>query len=463
MKEELEDLLEEYSKDIDENDEEGRAKIDVIRELLQDKDWEYELNQNGENIGFINELLIYEYSTGIEKLTGGRVNYRDVATKLTSIIGKLRFGKWQEQDSNVKYDGMSVTDEEYRQTVGRSFGAQSIDYIDEDNNFKMAVIAYDKNEGDGIDFSNINDIRHTFFHEWTHIMELDRVKANEETEVTIDGRVFKNNEKKANGEIWGTGLVTREYGENAEKYAGGTDCNGNKRIMHNQITEGMVELIARKIMSELIGKENLSKAIDEERYVPNIKVAQILMNTFGEEELISMFTSNSQELIKKLENIKIEDRDALHFISDFVNDKRHEGVIPEYSPETELYNEVKDMNLSPIQLQEFIKNDERVKRVLTESQVMYDSLQGKIEDGIANLSETKENDDVIKYFHDQKSDEFFEDVESGLVSVPLTKKLGKETMGEQKDVITLDEIQNVKKIEKEKLKEELTSEKEIKE
>lgn len=60
----------------------------------------------------------------------------------------------------------------------------------------MAVIAYDRNEGKGINFKDINDIRQTFFHEWTHVMELDKIKTNQETEVSLNGRIFKNNEKK---------------------------------------------------------------------------------------------------------------------------------------------------------------------------------------------------------------------------------------------------------------------------
>ena len=260
-------------------------------------------------------------------------------------MGKLRYGKWKEQDSGIKYGEISVTDSVYRKNEGKEFGAQTIDYIDANNQLKMAVIAYDRNEGKGINFKDINDIRQTFFHEWTHVMELDKIKTNQETEVSLNGRIFKNNEKKENGEIWGEGLVTREYGTNAKLYATNVDAIGNKRIMHNQIDEGAVELIARKVMGNVLGEERAKKVIDSKRYYPNVKVIQELMKAGGEERFITLFTTNSQKLISMLEKINIEDRDALHYMSDFVNDETTQGMIPKYSPKTNLYKEIQEKGL----------------------------------------------------------------------------------------------------------------------
>lgn len=78
---------------------------------------------------------------------------------------------------------------------GKNLVLKQFDYIDENNQLKMAVIVYDRNEGEGINFKDINDIRHTFFHEWTHVMELEKIKTNQETEVSLNGRIFKNNER----------------------------------------------------------------------------------------------------------------------------------------------------------------------------------------------------------------------------------------------------------------------------
>ena len=202
MKLELESLLNKYSQDIDLSDENKRSKLEIIKKITKNKDWD-NIDIEGNKEYGLTQILLYEYSTSIEKLTNGKVSYKQVTEKLSNLMGKLRYGKWKEQDSGIKYGEISVTDSVYRKNEGKEYGAQTIDYIDENNQLKMAVIAYDRNEGEGINFKDINDIRQTFFHEWTHVMELDKIKTNQETEVSLNGRIFKNNEKKENGEIWG--------------------------------------------------------------------------------------------------------------------------------------------------------------------------------------------------------------------------------------------------------------------
>lgn len=311
-------------------------KIDVIREKIDNHlDWDKTLPEfKGKyEQPEVLAMLLYEYSTGLENLTEGKISYKNVIEKMSSLMGKMRFGKWNENDSNVKYCNVPVTNPEYRENTGKGFGAQTIEYI-EDNKLQMAAIAYDNNEGNGIDLSDINDLRHTFFHEWTHIMELDKVVGSKEQFVNIDSRTYCNSEEKENGEVWGNGLTTREYGENAEKYAEHIDKQGRKRIMHNQITEGMVELISRKIMEETIGKNETNKVIHKERYSAHTKIAQSIIDAFGEDYVISTFVSNSQQLVSKLEGINIDNRDALHYMSDFVNDQNYEQLIPKYSNRT---------------------------------------------------------------------------------------------------------------------------------
>ena len=380
MKLELESLLNKYSQDIDLSDENKRSKLEIIKKITKNKDWD-NIDIEGNKEYGLTQILLYEYSTSIEKLTNGKVSYKQVTEKLSNLMGKLRYGKWKEQDSGIKYGEISVTDSVYRKNEGKEFGAQTIDYIDENNQLKMAVIAYDRNEGEGINFKDINDIRQTFFHEWTHVMELDKIKTNQETEVSLNGRIFKNNEKKENGEIWGEGLVTREYGTNAKLYATNVDAIGNKRIMHNQIDEGAVELIARKVMGNVLGEERAKKVIDSKRYYPNVKVIQELMKAGGEERFITLFTTNSQKLISMLEKINIEDRDALHYMSDFVNDETTQGMIPKYSPKTNLYKEIQEKGLQKSEIQKIIKTDKRVQDIQANTNLIYESLKERILEG----------------------------------------------------------------------------------
>lgn len=380
MKLELESLLNKYSQDIDLSDENKRSKLEIIEKITKNKDWD-NIDIEGNKEYGLTQILLYEYSTSIEKLTNGKVSYKQVTEKLSNLMGKLRYGKWKEQDSGIKYGEISVTDSVYRKNEGKEFGAQTIDYIDENNQLKMAVIAYDRNEGEGINFKDINDIRQTFFHEWTHVMELDKIKTNQETEVSLNGRIFKNNEKKENGKIWGEGLVTREYGTNAKLYATNVDAIGNKRIMHNQIDEGAVELIARKVMGNVLGEERAKKVIDSKRYYPNVKVIQELMKAGGEERFITLFTTNSQKLISMLEKINIEDRDALHYMSDFVNDETTQGMIPKYSPKTNLYKEIQEKGLQKSEIQKIIKTDKRVQDIQANTNLIYESLKERILEG----------------------------------------------------------------------------------
>ena len=377
---ELESLLNEYSQDIDLYDENKRSKLEIIKKITKNKDWD-NIDIEGNKEYGLTQILLYEYSTSIEKLTNGKVSYKQVTEKLSNLMEKLRYGKWKEQDSGIKYGEISVTDSVYRKNEGKEFSAQTIDYIDANNQLKMAVIAYDRNEGEGINFKDINDIRQTFFHEWTHVMELDKIKTNQETEVSLNGRIFKNNEKKENGEIWGEGLVTREYGTNAKLYATNVDAIGNKRIMHNQIDEGAVELIARKVMGNVLGEERAKKVINSKRYYPNVKVIQELMKAGGEERFITLFTTNSQKLISMLEKINIEDRDALHYMSDFVNDETTQGMIPKYSPKTNLYKEIQEKGLQKSEIQKIIKTDKRVQDIQANTNLIYESLKERILEG----------------------------------------------------------------------------------
>ena len=93
-------LLKRYSHDIDE--EENRPKLDIIREIIEQNDWDIapRSNINGRNKAEVTLMILYEYSTGLEKLTGGKVSYKDVLKKLSLYMGKFRYGDWREEDSD---------------------------------------------------------------------------------------------------------------------------------------------------------------------------------------------------------------------------------------------------------------------------------------------------------------------------------------------------------------------------
>ena len=102
MKLELESLLNEYSQDIDLSDENKRSKLEIIKKITKNKDWDNFDIEGNKEYG-LTQILLYEYSTSIEKLTNGKVSYKQVTEKLSNLMGKLRYGKWKEQDSGIKY------------------------------------------------------------------------------------------------------------------------------------------------------------------------------------------------------------------------------------------------------------------------------------------------------------------------------------------------------------------------
>lgn len=398
---ELKNLKQQYDKDTDKNL--CISKIEYIENIIDThEDWE-KSPDNSQKYDVLS-ILLYEYATGIEKITSGKVQYTEVLKKMDSLMGKMRFGEWKENDSNLEYDGISVTSDEYKNGIQKNFGAQVIPYIDENKKLQKAVIAYGYNDEtkSGIDLNNLNDLRHTLFHEWTHIMESQKVQdeLSEET-VNINGRIIKNNEMMPNGEIWGDGIKTIEY-------------YNNEKIMHNQIDEGMVELISRKIMEVTIGKDEISKNIDENRYSTNTKIAQYIMNRFGEQNTIEMFINNPQKLIYRLENIQIDKRDALHYMSDFIIDQRGEGKIPEYSPKTMLLNNALEL-LTQFGINDKNEHKEIIEYLIKNQQENYAIFPEKY--NIVLTDEQKENFESLKNLNAELMNDtkhFYETLESKL-------------------------------------------------
>ena len=319
-------LLKRYSSDIDE--EEQRPKLDIIREIIEQNDWDMapRSNINGKNKADVTLLLLYEYSTSLEKLTGGKVSYKDVLNKLTTYMGKLRYGDWKSIDSDVKYDDLSVTSQEFKEKLKNRFDAQVATIDTNGGAYKKALILYDINEfgiNSGVNCRDINDLRQTMFHELTHIMEISKSKENEEEYFVAESRRYRNSKKESDG-IYFTGVFTAEFDNLADVYAKG-------RIMHNQVTEGFVENISRKIL-ECIGE----KAKDPNRYFHAVKISQDVMDVYGQQDVITSFVTDSSTLIKELEGSGKEDDDFLHIASDKIMDASFNGTIPSKRPKTNI-------------------------------------------------------------------------------------------------------------------------------
>ncbi len=327
-------LLKRYSHDIDET--ENRPKLDIIREIIEQNDWDIapRSNINGRNKAEVTLLLLYEYSTSIEVLTGGKVSYKDVLAKLSRYMGKLRYGDWKAEDSDVNYDGISVTSDEFKEKYKDSFGAQVASLDTKDATFKKALMLYDINEfgiNNGIDCRNLNELRQTMFHELTHIMELCKSEKDDQEFFNSDfdklpgikHRTYRNSARECDG-VYYTGVSTAEFDSLADTYHNG-------RIMHNQITEGFVENISRKVL-ELVG----GKLLDPSRYSHAVKISQDVMDVFGEEDVITNFVTDSSILIHTLEDIGPEHEDYLHMASDRIMDASFRGVVPSLRPKTNI-------------------------------------------------------------------------------------------------------------------------------
>lgn len=328
-------LLKRYSHDIDE--EENRPKLDIIREIIEQNDWDIapRSNINGRNKAEVTLMILYEYSTGLEKLTGGKVSYKDVLKKLSLYMGKFRYGDWREEDSDCIYDNAPVTSEEFKKLNKDKFGAQAVTIEREGEPFKKALVLYDINEfgiNNGINLRDINEIRHTMFHELTHIMEISRSLEDEEEFFELDNqgelgvkyRRFRNSKKESDGHVYYKGVSTEEFDELAEVYNG-------IGIMHNRVTEGFVENIARKIL-EGLGEKVKNKG----RYYYPVKISQDIMDVYGEEDVITTFVTDSSKLIRELEGPEKGTDDFLHLASDRIMDANFDAVIPGKNPKTQI-------------------------------------------------------------------------------------------------------------------------------
>ncbi|MBP3255819.1 MAG: hypothetical protein J6M60_04965 [Clostridia bacterium] len=310
----------------------------VVEEKNNDGEWDKGIDKDSENL---TTVLMYEYATSIEKLTEGGVSAKDVVLKLENQMGKLCFGDFRQGiDDVVEYDGLAVTSDEYKKQcrINREFGAHAITYKDSNNEDKQAIVLFDDSQKlivdgseydlSGIDIKNLSDIRETVFHEWTHIMERCMIKASK---LNKDDIIFKN----GNSVYINAGISPELQKQEYEKFVENVDKilksdayvtfqglstielnykkNPNNRIMHNQISEGATQFIARKVM-ETIGK----KIEEPSRYAKQTKIIGDIFEGRGLAETITTYFTQPNKLIKEFENEKVRKKDMLHYISEYI-------------------------------------------------------------------------------------------------------------------------------------------------
>ena len=317
--------------------------IEYIQKIIEEKtsngDWDKTIDGQSNNLV---KNLLYEYSSSIEKLTEGKITSRHVVDKLSNNMGKLRFGDFKAGvDDGILYDGLSVTSDDYKRKcrIDTHFGAHALAYKDENGEDKSAIVLFDdKQEAtvdginqrlSGIDLQDLSDIRGTIFHEWTHVMEKCFIKSSE---LTKDDIIHREGNSIYINSMLSPGLSKHEFANyvdnidnllqsNTKIPFGGISTielndkkDPDKRIMHNQISEGATEFIARKVM-EMLGEQ----VKHPDRYSEQVKIISGIFEGRGLSEYLTMYLTEPHKLIRKLENEKVKNKDMLHYISDYIN------------------------------------------------------------------------------------------------------------------------------------------------
>lgn len=318
------DYLSEYEK----NDPE---RLEAVRKVVTSKstNWDSMIKDENGNDVEIATLLLYEYATTMEEVTGKRESFENFLGKVGSI-DKLRFGELKDGDEDIRY-GKSLNDDKSfpvksskfdLEVRAKGYGAGHFGYIGEDGSYQKAVVIFGektvKDENGkkiniaGSKFNNLSDLRQTMFHEWTHEFEVEYISEQEYEQsnryVYQEGmpnqREFENYERSVLPDgttlIMSNGIATVEI------------VNG-KRQMNNQITEGFVELTARTVMRKLGIPES---EIETDRYYEHTEIADKIVSardkTKGEGATIADFVTHSSKIKKEL-----EEKDVLPEISDY--------------------------------------------------------------------------------------------------------------------------------------------------
>lgn len=319
----------------------------LVDEKAQEGKWDKGIDDESEDL---TQMLIYEYATSLEKITKGKVSAKFVVDKLSSQMGKMRYGEYKKGlDEDVTYDNVPVTSKEYTEMcrVKSNFGAHAPTYI-EDGREKCAIVLFDNSQQydyngkpvtlTGIDLSNLSDVRGTAFHEWSHIMEKCFIKASDLKKEDI---IYKEGDSTYINACLSPDLTMEEYKDyianvdnllqsDEEVMFGGISTieinerkSPNRRIMHNQISEGATELLSRLVMKE-VGDE----VIDPTRYEDKVKFIEKVFKSQGIDEAVATYVTDSRALTRELEDKKINGQSLLHYSSrhlDFLGNV--EGVL----------------------------------------------------------------------------------------------------------------------------------------
>ena len=319
----------------------------LVDEKAREGKWDKGIDGSSEEL---TQMLIYEYATSLEKITKGKVSAKFVVDKLSSQMGKMRYGEYKKGlDEDVTYDNVPVTSKEYTEMcrVRSNFGAHAPTYI-EDGREKCAIVLFDNRQKydyngkpvtlTGIDLSNLSDVRGTAFHEWSHIMEKCFIKASDLKKEDI---IYKEGDSTYINACLSPDLTMEEYKDyiaNVDKLLqsdeevmfGGISTieinerkSPNRRIMHNQISEGATELLSRLVMKE-VGDE----VIDPTRYENKVEFVERVFKSQGIDEAVATYVTDSRALTRELEDKKINGQSLLHYSSrhlDFLGNV--EGVL----------------------------------------------------------------------------------------------------------------------------------------
>lgn len=286
-------------------------------------------------------ILMFEYATAIEKITKGKLAAKQVVDKLVNSIDVFRLGTFKYQyDKDLLYDGHPVTSDEYTMIrFKEGTAAQTIIGKDAKKQNKVAIALFNniytirangKDEAlPGIDLNDLDDIRQTLFHEWTHIMAYCKVKASELQESDI---VFSNGRSTyvnpLQNPVHSRGVI-ESYASNVhsliqsdeEVTFGGISTieidNKNirkNRIMHNLVDEGATEYITRRAL-EII--EKTIKHLD--RYDRQVRMMGEVFEKNGDAAAIATYLTRPYEFIRLLESKRVGRMDMLHYVSNYLS------------------------------------------------------------------------------------------------------------------------------------------------
>lgn len=299
-----------------------------VKNLINEKNGKWDIGCI-QNPNILNDLLC-EYIKTLSSISGLTEDF--ILQKLRNELEVLRFGDFTSQD-NFLYDGINVNSYDFKNKYRNNggFGAITLDTV----NGKKAVYVFDGSGNYyGINLSDLNDIKHTLYHELTHVMEESLVDnkgiinlQNNSAIVTGNCSPHKEFEQYLNErnekQIYTKGIVTHEF------------KNSGDKIYHNMISEGCTELIARLIL-----EKNNIPIPHSNRYIEYITMAKILFDYYGENALKDYLTDSSK-LINFFINEKIADTNLLFYadhFKDFCNDTiRNSSVQTSKSDVNEFY------------------------------------------------------------------------------------------------------------------------------